>query len=136
MGHIALRPQQARELLTPMHAPFSREIREERQGFAVGKGEPIVPVLHFRRPEQRNLQDTHDCSFKINACPIHVSRDCKVRMCSPCCTSGTPSNNNCSWLIVFLAVHLLLLLLSGESPSSCFFEEPLIDFWIGILFAA
>src|SRR5438132_13907175 len=64
MSHIALRPQQARELLTLMHAPFSREIREDRQGVAVGKGEPMVPVLHFRRPEQRNLQDTHANSSK------------------------------------------------------------------------
>ena len=59
MGHIALRPQQARELLTLMHAPFGREVSEERQAFAVGKGEPVVPVAHFRWPEQCNLQGTH-----------------------------------------------------------------------------
>ena len=70
MDHIALRPQQARELLTLMHTLFRCEIGEERQDFAVGKGEPMVPVVHFWWPEQRNLQATHDSSFKINACPI------------------------------------------------------------------
>ncbi len=65
MAHIALRPQQARELLTLMHAPFSCKIGEERQAFAVGKGEPMVPVAHFRWPEQRNLQGTHANSSNV-----------------------------------------------------------------------
>jgi len=38
-----------------MHAPFSCEVGEKRQGFAVGKGEPVVPVrfvpLVSERPE-------------------------------------------------------------------------------------
>ena len=65
MGHIALRPQQARELLTLMHATFSCEVGEERQAFAVGKGELMVPVAHFWRSEQRNLQGTH-ANFPIS----------------------------------------------------------------------
>src|SRR5207247_9134343 len=73
MSHIALRPEQARQLLTLMHTPFRCEIGEERQDFALGKGEPMVPVVHFRRPEQRNLQRTHANPSKINACPIQVS---------------------------------------------------------------
>ncbi len=74
MGHIAFRPQQARELLTLMHAPFSPEVGEQRQGFAFGKSEPVAPVLHFRWPEHRNLQGTHANSSKINACPTQLPR--------------------------------------------------------------
>src|SRR6266849_4537631 len=73
MGHITLRPQQAGELLTLMHAPFSREVGEERQDFAVGKGKPMVPVVHFWWPEQRHLQGTHANFSIINACPIQCS---------------------------------------------------------------
>jgi len=49
-----------------MHAPFSREVGEECQDFAVGKGQSTVQVVHFRWPEQHNLQDTHANFSKLN----------------------------------------------------------------------